>query len=113
MYTDSADAIKAYAEEVNFDLSQCVITEHASSKEYQRGGLTLAFKNYNNEDMQLTIIHNWMDTFDITFWTESKGTDTLTNQYFDELLALFHGLKVAMTGITHAEWKTKLGIEEE
>ena len=113
MYTDSADAIKAYAEEVDFDLSQCVITEHASSKEHQRGGLTLAFKNYNNEDMQITVVHNWLDTFDITFWNESRKAETITNQYFDELMHLFSSLKLAMTGISHKEWKAQLGIEEE
>ena len=38
-YTDSADAIKAYAEEVNFDLSQVEVTELTESKETQRVGL--------------------------------------------------------------------------
>jgi len=113
MYTDSADAIKAYAEEVDFDLSQCVITEHASSKEHQRGGLTLAFKNYHNQDMQITVVHNWLDTFDITFWSEGKKKQTVTDQYFDELMHLFSSLKLALTGISHEEWKAQLEIEEE
>ena len=113
MYTDSADAIKAYAEEVNFDLSKCVLTEHEESKEYQRGGLTLAFKNYHNQDMQITVVHNWMDTFDVTFWSENKTADTLHNQYFDDLLALFHGMKLAMTGISQEEWSKQVGLEEE
>lgn len=113
MYTDSADAIKAYAEEVDFDLSKCVITEHASGEEYQRGGLTLAFKNYHNKDMEITVVHNWLDTFDITFWSEDNKGQTITNQYFDELMHLFSSLKLAMTGISHEEWKAQLRIEEE
>lgn len=113
MYTDSADAIKAYAEEVNFDLSKCVITEHASSEEHQRGGLTLAFKNYQDNDMQMTVIHNWFDTFDITFWTENKGSKTITDVYFDELMHLFSSLKLAMTGISHQEWLDKLELQTE
>jgi len=113
MYTDSADAIKAYAEEVDFDLSQCVITEHASSEEHQRGGLTLAFKNYDNNDMQITVIHTWSDTFDITYWSESKGEMTITDRYFDELMHLFSSLKVAMSGVTHEEYKAQMGLEEE
>lgn len=112
MYTDSADAIKAYAEEVNFDYTQCEVIEHAESEEYQRGGLTLKFKNFHNEDMKITVIHNWFDTFDITFWTEGKGTQTLNNQYFDELMALFNSLKVALTGVTREQW-LKAILEEE
>lgn len=112
MYTDSADAIKAYAEEVNFDLSQCKVTEHSESEEYQRGGLTLKFKNYHNDDMKITVIHNWFDTFDITFWSETKKPETLSNQYFDDLMAMFNSLKVALTGVTKEQWLQILTEEE-
>ena len=110
MYTDSADAIKAYAEEVDFDLSQCVVTEHTASAEHQRGGLTIAFQNYHGKDMQITIVHTWADTFDITFWNENKGPETLSDQYFDDLMTLFVGLKEAFTGITQAEWNTNMEL---
>jgi len=112
MYTDSADAIKAYAEEVDFDYSQCKVTEHQESKKYQRGGLTLEFKNYHKENMRITIIHNWGDLFDVTFYTEGKGEETLKDQYFNEILQLFTSLKIALTGVTREEWVQKL-LEEE
>lgn len=112
MYTDSADAIKAYAEEVNFDLSKVEVTEHSESEEYQRGGLTLAFKNYNNHDMTITIVHNFFDTFDITFWNQNKKSQTLNNMYFDELMEMFKALKIAMSGVTHQEY-LDIMFEEE
>jgi len=112
MYTDSADAIKAYAEEVDFDYSQCKVTEHQEGETYQRGGLTLEFKNYHKENMRITIIHNWGDLFDVTFYTEGKGEETLKDQYFNEILQLFESLKIALTGVTREEWLQKL-LEEE
>lgn len=112
MYTDSADAIKAYAEEVNFDLTQCEVTEHTESAEHQRGGLTLSFQNYHNQNMTITVIHNWFDTFDVTFWSETKEAQTLNNIYFDELMSLFSSLKVALTGVNREEW-LKAILEEE
>lgn len=111
MYTDSADAIKAYAEEVGFDYNQCKVTEHQEGEKYQRGGLTLEFKNFHKEDMRITIIHNWGDLFDVTFYTEGKGSSTLEDQYFNEILGLFKSLKIALTGVTREEWEQKL--EEE
>ena len=45
-YTDSADAIKAYAEEVDFDFTNVNVEELTESEDNERGGLKLAFKNY-------------------------------------------------------------------
>ena len=111
-YTDSADAIKAYAEEVNFDLSQVKVTELSEGEESQRGGLKLAFDNYNKQPMEVTVIHTWLDTFAVTFWTNEKGSQTLDDIYFPELMDLFKGLKVALTGVTQDEWNRIL-MEEE
>lgn len=103
-YTDSADAIKAYAEEVNFDFTNVKVTELSDGGENQRGGLKLAFKNYMNKPMEVTVIHTWLDTFAVTFWTNERGSETLDDIYFPELLELFKGLKVALTGVSHEEW---------
>ena len=111
-YTDSADAIKAYAEEVNFDLSQVEVTELAEGEESQRGGLKLAFNNYMKQPMEVTVIHTWFDTFAVTFWTNEKGSETLDDIYFPELMDLFKGLKVALTGVTQDEWN-RIILEEE
>lgn len=111
-YTDSADAIKAYAEEVDFDLSQVEVTELSEGEESQRGGLKLAFNNYNNVPMEVTVIHTWFDTFSITFWTNERGSETMEDIYFPELMELFKGLKVALTGVTQSEWREIL-LEEE
>jgi hypothetical protein len=111
-YTDSADAIKAYAEEVNFDLSQVEVTELNEGEESQRGGLKLAFNNYNNVPMEVTVIHTWFDTFAVTFWTNERGSETMEDIYFPELMELFRGLKVALTGVSQDEWNRIL-MEEE
>ena len=103
-YTDSADAIKAYAEEVNFDFTNVEVEELTESETNQRGGLKLSFKNYIGNDMKVTVIHTWLDTFAVTFWTEIKGEQTLDDIYFPELMDLFKGLKVALTGLSHEEW---------
>lgn len=104
MYTDSADAIKAYAEEVRFDLSQCKQVIEIPESDVSRGGLKLVVNNYHNKEMSITIHHNWFDLFDITFESEDKEQQTLSDQYFDDLLNIFNGLRVAMTGITHEQW---------
>ena len=62
--------------------------------------------------MTVTVIHNWFDTFDITFWSENKKKQTLNNIYFDELMSLFNSLKIAMSGVTHKEY-LKIILEEE
>jgi hypothetical protein len=111
-YTDSADAIKAYAEEVNFDFTNVEVTELNEGEESQRGGLKLAFKNYMQQPMEITIIHTWFDTFAVTFWTDEKGSETMEDVYFPELMEVFKSLKIALTGVTHSEWKQIL-LEEE
>lgn len=103
-YTDSADAIKAYAEEVNFDFSKVRITELSEGVESQRGGLSLAFNNFQSKPMVVTIVHTWLDTFQVTFWTNENGSQTIDDVYFPELIELFKGLKVALTGVSHEEW---------
>ena len=103
-YTDSADAIKAYAEEVNFDFTNVEVEELTEGGTNERGGLKLSFKNYIGNDMKVTVIHTWLDTFSVTFWTEIKGEQTLDDIYFPELMDLFKGLKVALTGLSHEEW---------
>jgi len=110
-YTDSADAIKAYAEEVDFDFTNVNVEELTESEDNERGGLKLAFKNYLGDDMEVTIIHTWFDTFAITFWTEERGSETMQDIYFPELMELFKSLKVALTGVTHEQWKARLGNE--
>jgi hypothetical protein len=89
-YTDSADAIKAYAEEVNFDLSQVEVTELTEGEDNERGGLKLSFQNYTGDDMEVTVIHTWFDTFAVTFWTNDKGSETINDIYFPELMDLFN-----------------------
>jgi hypothetical protein len=112
MYTDSADAIKAYAEEVDFDYNNVDVTEHPEGEEYQRGGITFAFKNYVGDNMSVKIIHTWLDAFDVTFESDTKPADTLETIYAGDLMELLRGLRIAMTGVTHSEWK-KLLFEEE
>jgi hypothetical protein len=113
-YTDSADAIKAYAEEVNFDYNNVDVTEHPESHENQRGGITFAFKNYVGDNMSIKIIHTWLDAFDVTFESDTKGSDTLETIYADELMLLLSSLRVALTGVTREEWsKIVFNIEEE
>ena len=109
-YTDSADAIKAYGEEVDFDFSKVNLIEHSESEEYNRGGLTLEFKTYSGDDMKITIIHNWSDRFDVTFKSENKK-DTLNNIYAGEIMGLLDSVKLALTGISHEEW-TRILKEE-
>ena len=111
-YTDSADAIKAYAEEVDFDFTNVKVEELTEGEDNERGGLKLAFKNYQGNDMKVTIIHTWLDTFTVTFWNEDRGSETMQDIYFPELMDLFNGLKVALTGVTRDEWNTIVGIEE-
>ena len=112
-YTDSADAIKAYAEEVNFDFTNVEVTEFGEGTETQRGGLKLAFDNYNKEAMEVTVIHTWFDTFAVTFWTEEKGSETIDDIYFPELMDLFKGLKVALTGVSQDEWNRILNHQSQ
>jgi hypothetical protein len=111
-YTDSADAIKAYAEEVDFDFTNVEVTELSEGEESQRGGLKLAFKNYKKQPMEITVIHTWFDTFNVTFWTNKKGSETMEDVYFPELMQIFKSLKVALTGVTHSEWR-KILLEGE
>jgi len=111
MYTDSADAIKAYAEEVNFDLSKCDEVIKIEESDKSRGGLQIKFPNYHNKLMTITIHHTWTDLFDITFHTSDKGEQTMNDVFFVELLEMFNGLKLAMTGVTKDEWLRLL--EEE
>jgi hypothetical protein len=113
MYTDSADAIKAYAEEVNFDLSKCDEVIEIKESEKSRGGLQIKFPNYNNKLMTVTIHHTWGDLFDITFHTSDKGEQTINDVFFDDLMATFNALKVAMTGVTKEEWRDILFNEGE
>jgi len=113
MYTDSADAIKAYAEEVNFDLSKCDEVIEIKESDKSRGGLQIKFPNYHNKLMTVTIHHTWGDLFDITFHTSDKGEQTINDVFFVELLDTFNALKIAMTGVTKGEWRTHLGLEEE
>lgn len=104
MYTDSADAIKAYAEEVKFDLSQCKQVIEIPESDISRGGLKIIVDNYHNKEILITIHHNWGDLFDITFEGEGRETETLHDQFFDDLMGIFNGLRVAMTGISHEQW---------
>lgn len=114
MYTDSADAIKAYAEEVDFDYNNVDVTEHPEGDENQRGGITFAFKNYVGENMSIKIIHTWLDAFDVTFESDSKCSDTIETVYAGDLIELLRGLRVAMTGVTREEWSNIIfNIEEE
>jgi len=113
MYTDSADAIKAYAEEVNFDLSKCDEVIEIKESDKSRGGLQIKFPNYNNKLMTVTIHHTWGDLFDITFHTSDKGEQTINDVFFDDLMATFNALKVAMTGVTKEEWRDILFNEGE
>jgi hypothetical protein len=62
--------------------------------------------------MEVTVIHTWFDTFAVTFWTNEKGSETMEDIYFPELMELFKGLKVALTGVTQSEWR-KILLEEE
>jgi hypothetical protein len=110
-YTDSADAIKAYAEEVDFDFTNVKVEELAEGEDNERGGLKLAFKSYQGNDMEVTIIHTWLDTFSVTFWNEYRDSETMEDIYFPELMDLFNGLKIALTGVTRDEWKAMLGNE--
>ena len=61
--------------------------------------------------MEVTIIHTWFDTFAVTFWKEDRGSETMQDIYFPELMELFKSLKVALTGVTRDEWKAILGNE--
>ena len=63
--------------------------------------------------MEVTVIHTWFDTFVVTFWTEEKGSETIDDIYFPELMDLFKGLKVALTGVSQDEWNRILFMEEE
>ena len=112
-YTDSADAIKAYAEEVNFDFTNVKVEELTEGEDNERGGLKLAFQNYTGDDMEVTVIHTWLDTFAVTFWTEEKGRETIDDIYFPELLDLFKGLKVALTGVSQDEWNRILNHQSQ
>ena len=112
-YTDSADAIKAYAEEVNFDFTNVKVEELTEGEDNERGGLKLAFQNYTGDDMEVTVIHTWFDTFSVTFWTEEKGNETIDDIYFPELLDLFKGLKVALTGVSQDEWNRILNHQSQ
>ena len=112
-YTDSADAIKAYAEEVNFDCTNVKVEELTEGEDNERGGLKLAFQNYTGDDMEVTVIHTWLDTFAVTFWTEEKGRETIDDIYFPELLDLFKGLKVALTGVSQDEWNRILNHQSQ
>jgi len=111
MYTDSADAIKAYAEEVNFDLSKCDEVIEIEESDKSRGGLQIKFPNYHNKPMTITVHHTWGDLFNITFEVEGKVEQTVSDVFFVELLDMFNGLKLAMTGVTQDEWNKLL--EEE
>ena len=112
-YTDSADAIKAYAEEVNFDLSKCDEVIEIKENDKSRGGLKIKFPNYNKKVMTVTVHHTWGDMFDITFHTDEKGEQTVNDIFFDDLMKTFSALKLAMTGITKEQWKNILFNEEE
>lgn len=112
MYTDSADAIKAYAEEVKFDLSLCDEVNDIAESSDSRGGLEIKLTNYHDKPMTITVHHTWMDLFDITFYTEGLGAKTMHDQYFGELMHLFKSLKVAMTGVNRQDWLDKMREEE-
>ena len=112
LYTDGGDAILAYAEEVDFDFTNVEVEKLTEGEDNERGGLKLAFKNYQGDDMEVTVIHTWFDTFTVTFWTKEKGSETMQDIYFPELMNIFNGLKVALTGVTKDEWNTILGIEK-
>lgn len=107
MYSDSADAIKAYSEETMLDIysDDIVYTELQESADNQRGGLKLEFKNYHKEPMEVTIIHTWLDTFSVKFFTPSKGANTVQDIHANDLLGLFDSLAVALTGVTREEWQ--------
>jgi len=111
LYTDGGDAILAYAEEVDFDFTNVEVEKLTEGEDNERGGLKLAFKNYQGDDMEVTIIHTWFDTFAVTFWKEDRGSETMQDIYFPELMELFKSLKVALTGVTRDEWKAILGNE--
>lgn len=107
-YTDSADAIKAYAEEVNFDLTTCKVTDIAESSD-SRGGLLLEFNNFYNRPIVMTIHHNWGDLFDITFESKSTGqSDTVYDQDFSQLMFMFNGFKLAQTATDKGDWINKV-----
>ena len=111
-YTDSADAVKAYAEEVGLDLSKCTEVIDIKESEKSRGGLILKFDNYHKNQMTITIHHNWGDLYDITFDGENKIEQTLYDQDFRILMGTFNALKVAFTGVSQSEWKSILGIKD-
>lgn len=115
MYTDSADAILAYAEEVDFDYKNNVdVTIHPEGDDNQRGGITFAFKNYVGDNMSVKIIHTWLDAFDVTFESDTKSADTIETIYAGDLMELLRGLRIAMTGVTREQWSNIMfNIEEE
>ena len=107
-YSDSADAIKAYMEEVNFDFSKAHLTELDESNE-SRGGLRIVIDNYYKKPMSITVHHTWLDTFNITFDSPMhNATDTVEDVYAPDLIGLFRGLQLAMTGVTHDEWSKEI-----
>ena len=112
-YTDSADAIKAYAEEVNFDLTTCKVTDIAESSE-SRGGLKIEFNNFYNQPVAITIHHNWGDLFDITLNSPiTNKTDAILDQNFQELMLLFNGFKLALKATSKGEWITNVNKSME
>ena len=107
-YTDSADAIKAYAEEVDFDLTTCKVTDIAESSD-SRGGLLLEFDNYYNNPISITIHHNWGDLFDVTFESKLTGqNDSVYDQDFNQLMFMFNGFKLAQTASSKSDWIKKV-----
>jgi hypothetical protein len=106
-YTDSADAIKAYMETVNFDFNKAYVTELEES-EVSRGGLRIVIDNYYNKPMSITIHHTWSDLFDVTFDSVEKGEDTLKDIYADDLIGMFKGIQLAMTGMSREQWNREV-----
>ena len=102
-YTDSADAIKAYMEIVDFDFDNAHLTDIDESSE-SRGGLRIVIDNYYKKPMSITVHHTWLDTFNITFDSVEKGSDTVKDVYAEDLIGLFKGLQLAMTGMSKEQW---------
>jgi len=106
-YTDSADAIKAYMETVDFDFSNAHLTDIDESNE-SRGGLRIVIDNYYKKPMSITVHHTWLDTFNVTFDSAQKGSETVKDIYAPDLIGLFKGLTLAMTGISQPEWNKEV-----
>ena len=108
-YTDSADAIKAYMDGVDFDFTKANLTK-IDETDLSRGGLIIEIDNYFRQPMSITVHHTWADLFDVTFMSLDKGADTLKDLYAPDLVGMFKGIQLAMTGVTQEQWNKQVGL---